>query len=45
MSDYKQIQDKSKYIFLLMDNDRLVGSVACYGNEVDDLFVDKKYQG
>ncbi len=45
LSDYKQIQDKSKYIFLLMDNDRLVGSVACYGNEVDDLFVDKKYQG
>ena len=45
LSDYAQIQDKSKYIFLLIDNDNLVGSVACYGNEVDDLFVNKKYQG
>lgn len=45
LSNYTQIQSKSKYMFLLIDNDHLVGSVACYGNEVDDLFVDKKYQG
>lgn len=45
LSDYAQIQDKSKDIFLLMEKDSLVGSVACYGNEVDDLFVDKKYRG
>ena len=45
LSDFTQIQEKSINIFLLTDSDRLVGSVACYGNEVDDLFVDKKYQG
>ena len=45
LSDYAQIQDKSEFIFLLIDDGILVGSVACYGNEVDDLFVNKKYQG
>lgn len=45
LSDYTQIQDKINNIFLFMDNDSIVGSVACYGNEVDDLFVNKKYQG
>lgn len=45
LSDYAQIQDKSKFIFLLIHDGILVGSVACYGNEVDDLFVDEKYQG
>lgn len=45
LSDYIQIHDKTKDIFLLIDKDRLVGSVACYGNEIDDLFVAKKYQG
>lgn len=45
LSDYSQIRDKSEHIFLLTHNDSLVGSVACYGNEVDDLFVDKQYQG
>lgn len=45
LSDYTQIQDKSQYIFLLIDKDRLAGSVACYGNEIDDLFVNRQYQG
>lgn len=45
LSDYTQIQDKSKDIFLFIDKDRFVGSVACYGNEIDDLFVNRQYQG
>lgn len=45
LSDYTQIQDKAKDIFLLIEKDRIVGSVACYGNEIDDLFVNKQYQG
>ncbi|MDE6302714.1 MAG: GNAT family N-acetyltransferase [Clostridia bacterium] len=44
LSDYAQIKDKCKDIFLLIDNDILVGSVACYGNEIDDLFVAKQFQ-
>ena len=27
-----------------MDNAEIIGSVACYGNEIDDLVVNKKYQ-
>ncbi len=45
LSDYTQIQDKSQAIFLLIDDGILVGSVACYGNEIDDLFVNRQYQG
>ena len=26
------------------DHDELIGSVACYGNEIDDLFVCSKYR-
>jgi len=44
LSDYKQIAEKAKDIYLLMDNAEIIGSVACYGNEIDDLVVNKKYQ-
>jgi ribosomal protein S18 acetylase RimI-like enzyme len=43
-SDFGQMKDKMKDIFLLLQDDIIVGSVACYGNEVDDLIVNKKYQ-
>lgn len=44
LSDYKQISEKSKDIFLLIGEEEIIGSVACYGNEIDDLIVNKKFQ-
>ena len=44
LSDYKKIREKSKDIFLLMSGEEIIGSVACYGNEIDDLIVNAKYQ-
>ncbi len=44
LSDYGQIAKKSKDIYLLVENGEIVGSVACYGNEIDDLIVNKKFQ-
>ena len=44
LSDYGQISEKANNIYLYIHNDEIVGSVACYGNEVDDLIVNKKYQ-
>lgn len=37
--DCKDILDKSSDIFILIEGEELIGSVACYGNEIDDLFV------
>ncbi|MBP5379867.1 MAG: GNAT family N-acetyltransferase [Ruminococcus sp.] len=31
-------------IFILEDNGRIIGSVAIYGNEIDDLFVSEGYR-
>ena len=44
LSDYKQIGEKSKDIFLLVSGEEIVGSIACYGNEIDDLIVKKEFQ-
>lgn len=44
LSDYKQISEKSKDIFLLVSREEIIGSVACYGSEIDDLIVNKKFQ-
>lgn len=30
-------------VFVLIENNELIGSVGCYGNEVDDLFVCSPY--
>ena len=38
---YEQIRKKSKDIFLYFMEGELKGSVACYGSEIDDLFVKK----
>jgi len=45
LNSYDQIANKTKDIYLLVENDEIVGSVACYGNEIDDLIVNKKFQG
>ena len=39
-SDYSQIKDKLNNIF-----GEIAGAVSCYGNELDDLFVEKSFQG
>ena len=44
LSDYEQIREKVSDIYLLVEDGEIVGSVACYGNEIDDLIVNKKYQ-
>ena len=44
LHDYEQIVDKSADIFLLVDKEEIIGSVACYGNEIDDLIVNHKFQ-
>ena len=44
LSDYDQIREKCNDIYLLLNNGEIVGSIACYGNEIDDLVVNKKYQ-
>lgn len=44
LSDYEQIVEKIKDIYLLVENREIIGSVACYGNEIDDLVVNKKFQ-
>ncbi len=44
LSDYEQISEKSKDIFLFVCEEEIIGSVACYGNEIDDLIVNKKFQ-
>ncbi len=44
LSDYKQIGEKSKDIFLLVNEEEIIGSVACYGSEIDDLIVNRKFQ-
>lgn len=44
-SEYAQIQGKENDIFLYIKDGELAGSVACYGNEIDDLIVNKAFQG
>ncbi len=43
--DYSQIKDKIKYIFLYVQNGAIIGAVSCYENELDDLIVEKSFQG
>ncbi|SFW13317.1 GNAT family N-acetyltransferase [Ruminococcus flavefaciens] len=44
LSDISQIADKCSDISLLIKDGKLIGSVACYGNEIDDLIVAPEYQ-
>ena len=38
-SDYSQMADKVDKVFLLLNDGQIIGSVACLGNEIDDLIV------
>ena len=42
--DSNKILDKSSDISILIEEEELIGSVACYGNEIDDLFVVGAYR-
>ena len=42
LSDYKQISEKDKDIFLLASGDEIIGSVACCGSEIDELYSPKQ---
>ena len=44
LNNYEQIVDKVADIYLLVDKEDIIGSVACYGNEIDDLIVSQKFQ-
>ena len=41
----EQLLQKRSDIFLLLKDGEMIGSVAIYGNEIDDLIVSGKYQG
>ena len=43
-SDIEQIRDRMANIFLLTDHETIIGSVGCYGTEIDDLIVNKQFQ-
>lgn len=42
--DSNGILEKSADLFILVEGETLIGSVACYGNEIDDLFVAEEYR-
>ena len=45
LHDYRQISDKAQAIYLLTGQREIIGSVGCYGNEIDDLIVNPQFQG
>lgn len=44
LNSYEQIAEKVKDIYLFLKEGEIIGSVACYGNEIDDLIVNKTFQ-
>ena len=44
-SDISQLEAKKNNIFLLIIEEVLIGSIACYDIEIDDLIVNPDYQG
>lgn len=44
-SGYSQMKDKIANTFLYLRNGAIIGAVSCYGNEIDDLIVNKLFQG
>ena len=44
LNAYEQIADKIQDIYLLTEQGEIIGSVACYGNEIDDLIVNPIFQ-
>ncbi|MDE6844853.1 MAG: GNAT family N-acetyltransferase [Lachnospiraceae bacterium] len=43
-SDYSQMKDKVNDTFLYLQDGVIIGAVSCYGNELDDLIVNKAFQ-
>lgn len=43
-SDYSQMKDKINDTFLCLQDGVIMGAVSCYGNEIDDLIVNKSFQ-
>lgn len=43
-SDIEQIRGRMENIFVLMQDETIIGSVGCYGTEIDDLIVNKQFQ-
>lgn len=41
----KQLEAKKDSLFLLTNGDVIIGAVSCSGTEIDDLIVNKNYQG
>ena len=44
-SDYSQVKNKTNDTFLYLQDGIIIGAVSCFGNEVDDLIVNKAFQG
>lgn len=44
-SDYSQMKGKVKDTFLYLHNKVIIGAVSCHGNELDDLIINKSFQG
>lgn len=44
LNTYDQIAEKAKDIYLLVNKSEIIGSIACYANEIDDLIVNKRFQ-
>ena len=40
----EELLNKANDIYLHVENNILIGSIAIYGNEIDDLIVAKEYQ-
>lgn len=40
----EELLKKSSQIFILKENNKMIGSVAIYNNEIDDLIVSKEFQ-
>lgn len=43
-SDYSQMKDKASNTYLYLQNGIIAGAVSCYGNELDDLIVNRQFQ-
>lgn len=43
-SDIEQIRNRIDNIFMLIHDETIIGSVGCYGTEIDDLMVNKQFQ-
>ena len=44
MAENEDLGDDPECVFLLVKDGELIGSVGCYGNELDNLVVDERYQ-